>query len=156
MEYKMIYIECPENYNVAKDELSLFIAGGITGCEDWQEQFVRMLKDDKIVLLNPRRKSFPENVPNISEQQIKWEYVHLRRADAVSFWFTKETLCPITLFELGRQLMYDKPIFIGIHPDYKRKEDVEIQVRLMRPEISVVYDLESLSSQVKDWLRKRY
>jgi hypothetical protein len=52
--------------------------------------------------------------------------------------------------------MYDKPIFIGIHPDYKRKEDVEIQVRLMRPEISVVYDLESLSSQVKDWLRKRY
>jgi hypothetical protein len=71
MEYKMIYIECPENYNVAKDELSLFIAGGITGCEDWQEQFVRMLKDDKIVLLNPRRKSFPENVPNISEQQIK-------------------------------------------------------------------------------------
>jgi len=165
----MKYIECPNHYerneqkgnvhngNKCEDnQYSLFIAGGITGCSDWQKQFVKNLKNEKIVLYNPRRKNFRENDPSITEEQILWEYKYLKVADATSFWFTKETLCPITLFELGKQLAITdsyKPVFLGIDPNYGRKIDLEIQVKLIRPEIKIVYDLNSLSNQIKKWIR---
>jgi hypothetical protein len=152
----MKYIECPENYEKELNSpVSLFIAGGITGCTNWQNKFIELLKDEDVVLLNPRRKIFSENDPSISEQQILWEHVYLKSADATSFWFTPETLCPITLFELGKQLSLNKPLFVGIHPEYARKKDLEIQVKLIRPDIKIVYDLESLSSQVKNWLKQK-
>jgi len=151
----MKYIECPKEYiKDNKDGLLLFMAGGITGCSNWQDELARMFKDEDIVLLNPRRKSFSEYDPDIDKQQIFWEYTYLKLADATSFWFTKETLCPITLYELGKQLASDKPVFIGVHPDYARRNDLEIQVGLIRPEIQIVYDLELLARQVKEWIRQ--
>lgn len=151
----MRYIECPEEYIKNKgDGPSLFLAGGITGCSNWQEEYAKMFKDNNIVLINPRRKFYPENDMNIVEQQITWEYRYLKNADATSFWFTSETLCPITLYELGKQLESDKPVFIGINPKYARKKDIEIQTRLIRPEIKIVYDLKSLSNQIKIWNKK--
>ena len=148
----MKYVECPETYE--SDEPSLFMAGGITGCSDWQKQFSEMLKDENLVLFNPRRKNFSNNESGIAERQISWEYHYLKKVTATSFWFTHETVCPITLFELGKQLALNKPLFIGVHPEYSRKEDLLIQVKLIRPEIEIVYDLESLSNQVKNWARK--
>ncbi|MGV8087133.1 MAG: nucleoside 2-deoxyribosyltransferase domain-containing protein [Candidatus Woesearchaeota archaeon] len=145
-------IECPDNYSGSS--VSLFIAGGISGCSDWQKEFVKMLKDEDIVLYNPRRKNYLNHNPSITEEQITWEHINLLKADATSFWFTHETVCPITLFELGKQLSLNKPVFIGVHPEYSRKEDVFIQVKLMRPEIVIVNDLESLSKQVKEWIKK--
>ncbi len=143
----MKYIGCPEVYN-GKGK-SLFLAGGITGCVNWQAELVELLKEEKIVLLNPRRKKFEVEDSIIEEEQIKWEFEHLKKADMVSFWFTEETLCPITLYELGKQSALDKPIFIGIHPNYKRKRDVEIQTKLIRPEIKIVYSLRELAGQIK-------
>ncbi len=149
----MKYVECPQIYE--GKEKSLFIAGGITGCSDWQNEFVNSLKDENIILFNPRREIFIESHLNdltMTNEQISWEHNYLEKASATSFWFTSETLCPITLFELGKQLMLNKPVFIGLHPNYARKLDVEIQVKLMRPEIEIVYDLNSLSAQVKNWI----
>jgi hypothetical protein len=34
---------------------AVFLAGGITGCPDWQAELVRMLADVPVALLNPRR-----------------------------------------------------------------------------------------------------
>lgn len=147
----MKYIEAPEIYK--GNEKSLFIAGGITNCLDWQSDLVKMLKNENIVLLNPRRENFPIHDSNAAKEQISWEYNHLRKADAISFWFPKETICPIVLYELGAHLMTDKPLFVGMHPDYARKQDVEIQTGLIRPGIEIVYDLESLSEQIKDWVK---
>ncbi len=42
-----------------------------------------------------------------------------------------------------------KPIFVGVHPDYQRRKDVEIQTQLVRPEVKVVYSLEDLAQQVR-------
>lgn len=145
----MKYIECPEIYS--GNEKSLFIAGGITSCQIWQSHLVDLLKDTNLTILNPRRKHFPENNPNIDEEQITWEYEHLKKASAVSFWFPRETLCPITLYELGKQNANQKPIFIGIHKNYQRKKDIEIQTKLIRPEIKIVYSLENLAEQIKNW-----
>lgn len=147
----MRYIECPDVYE--GNEKSLFLAGGITNCPNWQLELVSLLKDEDITLLNPRRKNFPINDSKAAEEQIKWEYKHLRKADAISFWFPKETLCPICLYELGTWSITSKPLFIGTHPEYQRKKDLEIQNRLVRPDIEITYDLESLSTQIKRWLR---
>jgi len=49
----MKHVKCPEESDGGKR--SVFLAGGITGCEDWQDEIVEMLKDTNFVLLNPRR-----------------------------------------------------------------------------------------------------
>ena len=143
----MKYFESPEVYIGTKK--SLFLAGGITNCPDWQEKMRKALKDVDIVLLNPRRYDFPIGDPNAAEAQIKWEYNHLRKASMILFWFPKETLCPIVLYELGAWSMTMKKLFVGVHPEYKRRQDVEIQTSLARWEIKIVYDLESLANQIK-------
>ena len=133
----------------------MFLAGGISNCYDWQKDLVQLLKDEEIALLNPRRINFPMHDKNAAKEQIEWEHIYLRRADAVSFWFPKETLCPITLYELGIQIMKYKPLFIGVHPEYERKLDVEIQTRLERPEIEIVYNLDALSHKIKEWVNTK-
>lgn len=145
----MNYVECP---HTAETSPSLFLAGGITGCPDWQAIVVEQLKEIPLTLFNPRREQFPINDPTASTFQIRWEYDHLRKADAILFWFPCETLCPIALYELGAWSMTDKPLFVGVHPQYQRLQDVQIQTALVRPDVAIVYSLEDLVSQVRHWL----
>ena len=112
-----------------------------------------LLIDEEITILNPRRKIFPGHNPKASEEQIKWEYSHLRKAKAISFWFPDETLCPICLYELGAWSMTDKQLFVAMNPAYKRRRDVEIQTKLVRPEIEIVYSLNDLSKQIRLWIK---
>jgi hypothetical protein len=128
---------------------SVFLAGGITGCPDWQSELIEMVGDTKLTLLNPRRPMFPMGDPNAAVEQIAWEYRHLRKADVVLFWFPKETLCPIVLYELGAWSMTDKPLLLGIHPDYQRRRDVEIQTQLARRDVEPVYSLTKLAELVR-------
>jgi hypothetical protein len=145
----MRYIECPEVYNGTED--SLFIAGGITNCPNWQKDLAELIKREPLAVLNPRRRVFIADRQGIEREQINWEYGALKKATGVSFWFPKETLCPITLYELGKQSASNKPIFVGVHPEYARRRDVEIQTRLIRPEVRIVYSLEDLAGQIKEW-----
>ena len=153
----MKYIECPNQYiKKDKSELSLFVAGGITGCSNWQKEYVGLLRDENVVLLNPRREKFPSKPTEaVNSEQITWEFDYLKNSDAVSFWFTQETVCPITLYELGKQVMIDRPVFVGVHPNYTRKEHLEIQLKLIRPEIEIAYNLEDLANQVKTWIKQK-
>ena len=73
----MKYIEAPEVYKKLDDKLSIFIAGGITNCPDWQSEIVELLNNADVVLLNPRRKNFPINEPRASKEQIQWEFENL-------------------------------------------------------------------------------
>ncbi|MBI4147215.1 nucleoside 2-deoxyribosyltransferase domain-containing protein [Candidatus Woesearchaeota archaeon] len=149
----MKYIEAPTEYQ--GKERSLFLAGGITGCPDWQADLTDLLTGEEIVLLNPRRSHFSTDNQNITPEQINWEHKHLQKADAISFWFPQETACPITLYELGAHSKSNKPLFVGVHPEYARREDVEIQTRLERPEIEIVYNLNNLSKKIKGWVNKK-
>jgi len=153
----MKVITAPNDYSAyVEGGLSVFLAGGISGCPDWQAEYAkyvqhlcRSMSIPNLILLNPRRPDFDTSDPNASRAQIEWEFRHLALADAISFWFPKETLCPITLYELGKWTMYHrKPIFIGVHPEYKRREDVDIQTGLERPEVEIVYDLADLTLKV--------
>ena len=69
-----------------------------------------MLRDTDLTLLNPRRKSFPIDIPGEAFRQISWEFHALRAATEILFWFPCETLCPIVLYELGAwSMMNQKP-----------------------------------------------
>lgn len=149
----MRYVEAPEPAFIMSGEQALFLAGGITGCPDWQEDMVELLDKTNLVLLNPRREDFPIHDPTAAEKQITWEHEHLMMADAILFWFPCETLCPIVLYELGAWSMMQKPLFIGVHPDYKRRQDVEIQTKLARPDVAVHYCLSCLAESVKIYFK---
>ena len=144
----MNYIEAPSNYSIGHLYNTLFIAGGITDCPDWQSEIVSLLSETSFSIFNPRRENFPIGDPDAAFEQIGWEHKALRDADRISFWFPKETICPIVLYELGAWSMMKKPIFVGVHPEYQRKQDVEIQTKLARPEVDIVYSLEELSEQL--------
>lgn len=145
-------IQDPEKPLRDFDEISYFMAGGITGCPGWQDDVREFMQEEDVILVNPRRKDFDALDPDAEVAQIAWEAKYLQEVDRIMFWFPKETLCPITLFELGAWSHSEKPILVGVHPDYKRKRDVEIQMKLRRPEVEVVYSVEHLVKQVKQEL----
>ncbi len=147
----MHYIEAPGETNRVDLTfyLSLFLAGGITGCPDWQKEAVEELKDCDIVVFNPRRANFPIGNSNAAKRQIAWEYDKLKRSDLISFWFPKETICPIVLYELGAWSKTNKAIVVGVHPEYTRRRDVEIQMSLVRPRLEVQVGFEAFLAELK-------
>ncbi len=145
----MNYLESPEYLISTLGYKSVFLAGGITGCPDWQQEMRQLLSDTDLILLNPRRANFPIHDPNAASKQITWEHDHLHKATTILFWFCTETLNPIVLYELGAWSMTNKPIFVGVHSEYVRRQDVEIQTELVRPDVKVVYSLQALAKQIK-------
>ena len=145
----MRYVEAPTEY--AGDNPSVFLAGGITGCGDWQREMAELLAGSDLVVLNPRRRNFPIDDPTAAEEQTRWEFRHLRRATARLFWFPPATLCPIAQYELGAWSVRPGPLFVGVDPDYARRADVEIQTQLARPDVRVVYSVRALAEQVLAW-----
>jgi hypothetical protein len=120
----MIYVEAPHEYT--SNLPLLFLAGGIT-------------------VANPRRENFPIHDSSASKAQITWEFNHLRRADAVLFWFAGgPSIQPIALYELGAHAANTaKRIVVGADPAYKRLQDVIIQIGLVRPEVEIRDSLEA-------------
>lgn len=134
----------------------VFVAGGISNCPDWQGAFVQSLADQSnVTFLNPRREAFDLKDESQSSLQIEWEHWGLAQSDTVIFWFPKETLCPITLLELGKMMLTDKKLVVGCHPEYARRFDVIKQLQLERPGIKVVDSLEELSIMLRNELQSR-
>ena len=125
-------------YEVAKRK-SIFLAGGITGCDDWQTDLVCELQNlndsglfdlGGLVIFNPRRDNFDVMDMATTIEQIKWEHKCLEKCDICSFFFpASESVQPITLYELGRHLG-DHTSVVSIQEGYKRAEDVKIQLAL--------------------------
>ena len=141
-----LYVKSPTVYSSKlPDDITVFLAGGITGCPNWQAEIENKLGNSPYVLFNPRRDGqFNTLQPEWGVQQIEWEHHHLEKADYVLFWFPKEGQCMITLFELGKCLALNKPVVIGCDPGYIREFDVRTQARLMRPNIPVATSLDEL------------
>lgn len=133
---------------------SVFLAGGITGCQDWQTQMIAALKDLDIVLLNPRRAVWPDD-PKELRRQIAWERKYLEQASLTLFWFAAETDCPITLFELGHSLGAGRPVVVGAAENYSRRSDLEIQLNLSEPDAGVATSVFELSGWVADWFTQQ-
>lgn len=148
-----------QDYSFSEMRSTLFLAGGISNCSDWQKYFINMIKMEyyhyspdshySLLCLNPRRSTFDVNNPKESELQIKWEFDRLKESDNIVFWFPQETLCPITLFEYGKHFTdRNKRLFVGTHKNYKRRFDIVYQTKLERPDIIIHDNLDSLIEEV--------
>ena len=156
----MRVIESPSTLKYETSDIPIFLAGGITGCPDWQGELIEMLsdQDDSVILVNPRRADFPMGDPDAGRIQIKWEFDMLHICPVFSMWFCSETIQPICLYELGRYVarweLGEKPrwITIGVDPDYERKFDVEIQSELICEDLSgnVATTLESHADNIRE------
>jgi len=152
-----IIVEAPkEYYGLLRNRWpSLFIAGGITGCEDWQKALIQSLQREEIIIYNPRRENFPIGDSSASEVQICWEFDKLLKADIVSFWFAFGTDNPIVLYELGMwgNSQPGRPIVVGVDEKYTRKTDVLFQTSLARPEIRVARTFAEFTWEVQNIVR---
>lgn len=151
----MHYIEAPEFIKLPIDSFefppSVFLGGGITNCRNWQKEVCEYLKDTNLVILNPRRDHYPDH-SNTGLEQITWEFNHMNFAKSIMFWFSKETLCPITLFEYGKWITRSKKLFVGCDPEYARRYDLTVQTQLERPHQKIHTDLKSLTDEIIDWM----
>lgn len=145
----MEYVEAPNKYT--GDLPTVFLAGGITDCPDWQQEAVGILAHTDLALLNPRRRNFPIHDPSAAFQQIEWEFEALNDADVILFWFAaSQSVQPIALYELGRHAVRNTRLIVGADPGYSRRQDVEIQLRLARgPGFHVWNSLFSVCGEVE-------
>lgn len=119
---------------------TVFLAGSITGAWNWQEDAARILSQHFNVF-NPRRKNWVKKdftSQFIEREQTAWEFKHLEIAGIALFYFSHETMAPITLLEYGKQLVKCeyapwRKTYVCIHPGYARKNDVIIQTELQNP-----------------------
>jgi len=134
-----MYVEAPQRYDGAGP--AVFLAGGITGCPDWQAAAAGRLRPHADVL-NPRRRIYIASGDEYA-RQVEWEFHHLRRADVILFWFAAEAIQPVALFELGAFAGSEKPIVVGADLGYARRMDVVLQLSHARPGLDVHSSLES-------------
>ena len=128
---------------------SVFLAGGITSCPDWQkiliEKITNRFGNIDLTLYNPRRENFPIYDPSAMNEQVEWEYNHLKKSDIIVFWFSGGSLNPIVLYELGLWgNSGSRQIIVGVDPNYQRKQDVVLQTKLARPDVTVVDSLDDI------------
>ncbi|MCW8138617.1 MAG: nucleoside 2-deoxyribosyltransferase domain-containing protein [Planctomycetota bacterium] len=149
-------LRAPAELNGVDPGALLFLAGGVSQCPDWQTDMILRLAPalDGWTLVNPRLARPPRD-PAAVEAEIAWEFRHLHGADAVLFWLTPPTPCPVSLYELGKVSMTTKPLFVGVHPEFPLRSDVVVQTRLTRPDARVVDSLDDLAGCVLEALTRR-
>lgn len=154
----MKYIKCPQENSSWVETFNIFLAGGISNCHDWQDAAQKYLSvhlDNRYTVVNPRRDDFDINDQKASDWQIEWEHRHLNRSQIILFWFPHETLCPITLLELGLWCR-NKIVIVGVDDNYKRRFDVIKQMSLYQPRIHVKTSLQETLELTVEWAHALY
>lgn len=134
---------------------SVFLAGGITNCKEWQKEVIREFENEDVSIFNPRQEHFDVNDKNASYNQILWEYERLERMDIFSMYFCNDNSDqPICMYELGRNIVrmqnrfpndWQDRIIISVEDGYRRKQDVLIQTCLCAPALFVSGDADTQS-----------
>ncbi len=117
----------PEN-----SKIKIFLAGSIEmgQATDWQTKVAEMLKDEDVILLNPRRdawdSTWEQNIDNPNfKEQVEWELNSQTLADYIIMYFDPNTKSPISLLETGL-FAHDKKLLIVCPEGFWRKGNVDI------------------------------
>lgn len=142
------------------ENFSIFIGGGISNCPDWQSEIVGLIDTEGFDVVNPRRDGDLARTGGEAERQIAWEFRALHAVDAVLFWFPKESICPITLFEYGgmlqRCVVNKCAVYVGWDPEYPRAFDLDVQTNLVmdrHPKIEARLDFAKGYEEFKEMIR---
>src|SRR3990167_297467 len=93
---------------IPKGGRSIFLAGSIEMgvAENWQERFIRIYRNEDVIVFNPRRLDWDaswvqdKNNPKFREQ-VEWELKAMELANRIFMYFDPKTKSPISLLELG-------------------------------------------------------
>lgn len=162
----MKVITAPDEYKLEEKDVTVFLAGGITDCEDWQSKVIEELDNssdnlEHLVVFNPRRENFPIDDPLAAYKQIHWEFDNIERSDIFSMYFaaSETSVQPICMYELGRNIArwqtrfpadWVDRIVISVQNDYKRKNDVLIQ-----SDLASYYKI-NINTQINDIVNIEY
>lgn len=151
----MRIIQAPEPIKRQDGEFLIFLSGS-TGDHDWRTELVEPLMERQskasVIFINPFRSPWPKTVKDL-QAQFEWETTGLMQADSIIFWFGNETVAPLTLLEMGLSLDGNKPIFIGMNPNYKLSFDVSERIKLFRPSITIWPTVDALRTQVSKYIK---
>lgn len=141
----MRVVAAPDAYFIRNDEITCFLAGGITGCPNWQQEVIDYISSypeeytKYLVILNPRRENFPIDDPDAADLQIEWEFKGLEHCDIFSMYFCNAPSDqPICMYELGRNVVRMEEKFkddhirtiVTVEPGYRKEKDVSKQLIL--------------------------
>lgn len=111
---------------------AVFLAGSIEQgkARKWQNEFIECLKDDCVIVCNPRRKDWNKDWPNEITfppfvEQVNWELDHLESASVIAMYFDPNTISPISLEELGLFARSGR-LFVCCPEGYQRRGNVQI------------------------------
>jgi hypothetical protein len=144
------HIQSPEEY-VTSEAPAAFLAG--SAVFPWREAVKKNISPEEAVLFDPMNDQLAEENPM---KRVQWEVDHMDYADIVVVWLPKEdqtkphTFSLTSLFEMGRFVqMKDKPLVVGIAPEYIRRDELVTQLKVLRPEVTVVNSLDALQEQLR-------
>jgi len=131
----MIYVYEPLESYTRKENQSIFLAGGIDRAPDWQKDAIAYLKNNygemDLAVFNPRRSTpFSREDYEARGEQVEWEFMHLRYAGVILFWFPENAPCTTSLLELGFWLNTSK-VSIGINPRHYKERSIKKQIELL-------------------------
>ncbi|WP_299314919.1 nucleoside 2-deoxyribosyltransferase domain-containing protein [uncultured Aquimarina sp.] len=148
----MKVITAPTKIELDKN-VSVFLAGSIEVgvAERWQNKVIKVLSEENITLLNPRRASWDvswkQEIGNpVFKEQVNWELEALEKSDMVIMYFDKNTKSPITLLELGL-FARSRKLIVCCPDGFWRKGNVDVVCE--RYEVQQVIGLEDLINEVK-------
>jgi len=164
----MKVITAPEYYAPKKTDITVFLAGGITNCDDWQDIVIGYLlglpadQTENLVVYNPRRNEWPSNSDDEEiRRQIHWEADYIRCADIFSMYFTntKKSDQPICFYELGKYAGYRD--IISYQEGFTRALDVKYQLEVrgiddrINENFTPLQHAEAIMKEYNDELRRR-
>lgn len=125
-------IKSPNELPKKDNRLKVFLGGTIDmgNSEDWQAKISRELKNESIILFNPRRDDWNTAWKPVKEEpefrkQVEWELNALENSDYIIMYFGKDSKSPISLLEMGLYARSGK--LLVICPEgFWRKGNVDI------------------------------
>jgi len=113
-------------------KIKIFLAGSIekNKPENWHHHIERLLSEQQVVLLNPRRDDWDSTWrQELSDEQfrtqVEWELEALEYADYIIIFFEKNAKSPISLLEFGLFAKTGK-LIVFCEDGFWRKGNVDI------------------------------
>ena len=145
----MILVRYPSIYRgYGSQAAGFYLAGGIY---PWREELIDLLKPSeafyRAAIINPIA---PEYSPEINTP---WEFNNIRHSDCIVFWFSRDAVSPITLFEMGAGCRdHLKGMVVGVENGNPIRAEIVEQLRLYRPGLRVAETLLELKEEMEKFL----
>lgn len=110
----------------------IFLAGSIEMglADEWQKRVAARLKNEEVLLLNPRREDWnadwkQDKDDPVFREQVEWELNALSESDHIILYLDPHTKSPVSLLEMGLYAKSGK-LFVVCPEGFWRKGNVDI------------------------------